>query len=102
MKLEPIEHKWLYPEMQELFDKLASLRDDVWAQCRAELGDDPPPESATAAEIASRHIVRDDRRRDEIIESYNVIARGYERKMAELVMWYTVPTMLATKAEKRD
>jgi len=92
VKLEPVEHKWLYPEMKELFDKLSALRDDVWTQCRAELGDDLT-DAATATELASRRIVRDDRRRAEIIEAYRVIASGYERKMADLVVRYSVPQM---------
>lgn len=96
MKIEHTEHKWLYPEMQEMFDKLTALRDDVWTQCRAELGDDLP-ESATATEIARRCNVRDDRRRAEIIEAYRVIASGYERKMADLMIKYTVPVITGNK-----
>lgn len=95
MKLEPVKHKWLYPEMREMFDTLARLRDEVWSQCRAELGDDLPG-TATATQIASRRIVRDDRRRAEIIESYRHIAAGYERKMVDLVVRYTVPQIIMT------
>ena len=92
MNLEPFEHKWLYPEMNDVFDKLAALRGEVWAKCRSELGDDMP-ECATATAIASRRFVRDDRLRAEIIESYRVIASGYEKKMADLVAKYAVPQM---------
>lgn len=93
MKLEPVEYRWLYPEMKEMFDKLAALRDEVWAQCRTELGDDIP-DTATATEISSRRMVRDDRRRSEIVESYRVIAHGYEKKMVDLVAKYTAPQIM--------
>ena len=96
MKVEHVEHKWLHPEMKEVFDRLSALRDDVWAQCRAELGDDIP-DTATATEIASGRIVRDDRRRAEIIEAYRVIAAGYERKMADMVVRYTTPQITVSK-----
>lgn len=95
MKLEPVEHRWLYPEMKETFDQLGQLRDEVWAQCRTELGDDLP-ETATATQIASRRIVRDDRLRAEIVESYRQIASGYERKMVDLMARYTVPQIMMT------
>lgn len=98
MKLEPVEPKWMYPEMKEVFDKIAALRDGVWDQCRMELGDDMPEFDATATAIASRRIVRDDRRRAEIIEAYRIIASGYEQKMADMVIRYTVPQMIV----KRD
>lgn len=96
MKIEPVEHKWLYPEMNEMFDKLTQLRDEVWEQCRTELGDDLP-EVATATQIASRRIVRDERRRAEIVEAYRQIAVGYERKMADLMMRYTAPQVVMTR-----
>lgn len=101
MKLEPVEHKWLYPEMKEMFDKLGQLRDEVWAKCRTELGDDLP-EAATATQIESRRFVRDDRRRAEIIESYREIAAGYERKMADLVVRYTAPQIAITRDQHKE
>lgn len=101
MKIEPVEHKWIYPEMKEMFDKLAQLRDEVWAQCRAELGDDLP-ETATAPSIASRRIVRDERRRAEIVESYRQIAAGYERKLADLMARYTTPQIFMTPDQPKE
>lgn len=97
MQLEPTELRWLYPEMKELFDKLSALRDEVWSQCRVELGDNMPG-SATASEIGPRRIVRDPIRRAVIIESYRKIAAGYEAKMASLVGQYTAPQVIL----KRD
>lgn len=94
--IEDVERRWLYPEMKEMFDKLATRRDEVWLQCKRALGDDLP-DAATATEIASRRIVRDDRRRAEIIESHRQIADGYERKMAELVCKYTTPQIIVRK-----
>lgn len=91
--IETIEPRWIYPEMKEVFDKLAELRDDVWRQCRIELGE-YPQDNATATQIADRRFIRDPKRRAEIIESYRRVVVGYEAKMAELVGKYTAPQVI--------
>ena len=99
MKIEPLEHEWTSPEMREMFDRLATLRDDVWQQCRVELGEDLPA-VATATELAARNrYERDPRRRSEIIEAYRQAAEPYVRKMSDLMARYTVPRMLIKKMD---
>ena len=101
MKVEPIEHKWLYPEMREMFDKRQELQAEVWRQCRIELGDDLPP-VATATEIATlkRH-ERNPKRRAEIIEAYRQAAQPYADKAAELICKYTAPQAIVSKADSQ-
>ena len=99
MKVEAIEYDWIAPEMRELYEKLGQLRDEVWQQCRIELGEDDLPPEGTATELAARRRYENNpKRRAEIIESYRESAQPYVDKMADLFGKHTKPKMIVSQS----